>query len=264
MGNIWIQGAGELASGVALRLVHSGYRVVMAERPDPVAVRRLACFSEAVYSARASVEDVEGSHVPPGEAEFRAGEVVVVVDPQGEVLRRLQPDAVVDARLTKRIPAPLPVGDIPLIGLGPGFVCGENATLIIETHRGARLGEVIRSGSALPNTGIPGVVGGQSARRVVRAPAAGRLEPVCAIGDLVSEGQLLGTVAGLPVISPLDGLVRGLVHAQAELSLGEKVGDIDPRGEAIDPALVSDKALGVAGGVLEALLSLAVLPELTQ
>ena len=261
MGNIWIQGAGELASGVALRLVHSGYRVVMAERPDPVAVRRLVSFSEAVYGTRTRVEDVEGLNLPPGEAEFRVNQVVVVVDPLGETLRRLRPDAVIDARLTKRIPAPLPVGDIPLIGLGPGFVCGENATLIIETHRGARLGEVIQSGAALPNTGVPGVVGGQSARRVVRAPAAGRLEAVCAIGDMVSEGQLLGTVAGLPVNSPLDGLVRGLVHGQAELSVGEKVGDIDPRGDVVDPALVSDKALGVAGGVLEALLRLAILPE---
>jgi len=234
--------------------------VVMAERPDPLAVRRLVCFSEAVYAGTARVEDVSGVCTPAVEAGFMGDAVTVTVDPGGTHLSRLAPSAVVDARLTKKTPVQLPRIDGPLIGLGPGFVCGESADLVIETHRGARLGEVIHTGSALPNTGIPGVIGGQSARRVVRAPVAGTLDPDCAIGDLVEAGQVLGHVGGLPVISALDGLVRGLVHPQAELFAGEKVGDIDPRGAAVNPALVSDKALAVAGGVLEALLSRGILP----
>jgi len=261
MGRIWIQGAGEMASGVALRLVHSGYQVLLAERPDPVAVRRWVSFSEAVYSGRAQVEDVSAVCLPAAVADFRPSEVVVTVDPRAEALLRVAPEAVIDARLTKKPPVALPSLGGLLIGLGPGFTCGESADVIIETHRGARLGEVIRSGSALPNTGVPGVIGGQSARRVIRAPVAGRLDPTRAIGDLVVEGEVLGHVAGVPVTSALDGLVRGLVHPLAELSAGEKVGDIDPRGAAVDPALVSDKALAVAGGVLEALLSRGILPE---
>ena len=259
-GRIWIQGAGELASGVAWRLHRCGYRVLAAELPEPMAVRRLVCFSEVVHLGSCEIEGVPGALVRADEAEYRGDQVSVVVDPEARCLERLGADAVIDARLTKRPPRPLPRGKAPYIGLGPGFTCGLDADFIVETHREARLGEVLTTGQAAPNTGVPGVVGGQTARRVVRAPAAGRLEPVVAIGDLVEEGQVLGHVSGQPVLSQLRGLVRGLVHPHAELSAGEKVGDVDPRGSAMDPARISDKGLAIAGGVLEVLLRCGVLP----
>lgn len=259
-GRIWIQGAGELASGVALRLFRSGYRIIMAEIANPLAVRRLVSFSEAVYEGRSEVEGVPALLVSAKEAQFQPDVISVIVDPVGSALTRLGADAVVDARLTKQPPVPLPGGQRLMIGLGPGFRCGRDADLIIETHRGARLGEVISEGEAAPNTGIPGVIGGQSALRVVRSPSAGQLQPSVSIGDLVTEGQPLGEVAGIPVKSLLAGQVRGLIHPRAELSAGEKVGDIDPRGDEIDPRRVSDKALAIAGGVLEALLRRKVYP----
>jgi xanthine dehydrogenase accessory factor len=260
MSRIWIQGAGELASGVAWRLHRCGYQVVTAELPAPLAVRRLVCFSEAVFSGRCVVEGVQGILETDGGELYSPDHVSVLIDPEARHLARSGAEAVVDARLTKRVPRPLPCGPAPLIGLGPGFVCGETADMIIETHREARLGEVIHQGAAAANTGIPGTVAGHHADRVVRAPAAGQLEPVARIGDLVAEGQLLGKVAGQPVLSPLSGRVRGLVHPAAELSAGEKVGDIDPRGASVDPARITDKALAVAGGVLEALLCRRILP----
>lgn len=119
---------------------------------------------------------------------------------------------------------------------------------------------MIEQGSAAANTGTPGPVGGRTEARVVRSPAAGRLEALVAIGDLVEEGQVLGTVAGLPVSARLAGRVRGLIHPAVELFPGLKVGDVDPRGPDIDPDKISDKALGIAGGVLEALLLLKILP----
>ena len=259
-GNIWIQGAGELASGVAVRLVRSGYRVVLAETEKPLAVRRQVSFSEAVYVGRTLVEDVSGVLVEPSVVTFLTGQVAVVVDPGGSQLSRLGAGAVVDARMTKNPPEPLSVGTVPLIGLGPGFKCGRDADLIIETHREARLGAVITAGTATPNTGVAGQVGGQTSLRVLRAPVAGCFTPLFEIGDLVQEGMILGHVGGLPVVSGLAGMIRGLVHPEAELSAGAKVGDVDPRGREIDPSLVSDKALAVGGGVLEALLSLKVLP----
>lgn len=259
-GRIWIQGAGELASGVALRLFRCGYQVITAEIANPLAVRRLVSFSEAVYEGSATVEGVSGALTSPEEATYSYSQVGVVIDPLGEVLAKLGADAVVDARITKKSPAPLPCGQAPLIGLGPGFTCGKEATLVIETHRGARLGQVISHGTAAANTGVPGVIGGQSALRVVRSPGSGNFKPEVSIGDLVQEKQILGYVNGEPVVSRLDGQVRGLIHSQAELSDGEKVGDVDPRGREVDPNLVSDKALAIAGGVLEALLRLRVLP----
>lgn len=263
--DIWIQGAGELASGVACRLFRCGYRIIMAEIANPMAVRRLVAFSEAVYEGRVEVEGIPGELVEPQAAGYRCDQIGVVIDPQATALARLGAAAVIDARITKQKPQPLPIprgsrGPALHIGLGPGFVCGQDADLVIETHRGACLGEVIRQGSAAANTGIPGVLGGQSARRVLRAPAAGHLEPLVAIGDLVDEGQVVGLVAGQPVVSALAGQVRGLVHRRAELFPGEKVGDVDPRGLEVDAGKVSDKALAIAGGVLEALLSRNILP----
>ncbi len=260
-GVIWVQGAGELASGVALRLARSGYHLVMAEIANPLAVRRLVAFSEAVYEKRAMVEGTLGVLVDSLAEPTEENRVRIVVDPKAQLMSSCQISAVIDARMTKVQPKPLPVGGALLIGLGPGFVCGRDADAVIETHRGARLGEVIHEGEAFPNTGVPGVVAGQSARRVVYSPKAGHLTPEVKIGDLVTKGQRLGTVAGEPIISNLDGMVRGLVHPAAELSAGEKVGDVDPRGHLVDPALVTDKALAIAGGVLEALLGVGILPS---
>ncbi len=259
-GVIWIQGAGELASGVALRLARSGYSVVMAEIANPLAVRRQVAFSEAVYEGKTIVEGTSGVLVKSLESASNDSEVRIVVDPQARQINNCKVLAVIDARMTKKKPMPLQIKKLLTIGLGPGFLCGRDADVIIETHRGARLGEVIREGEAHANTGVPGVVGGQSSRRVVYSPAAGNLNPEVSIGDLVTQGQCLGTVAGLPVVSNLEGMVRGLVHPLAELSAGEKVGDIDPRGSLVDPALVTDKALAIAGGVLEALLAARILP----
>jgi len=263
-GIIWIQGAGELASGVAMRLARCGYRIIMAEISNPLAVRRLVAFSEAVYSGEANVEGVSGVLVEDLNSSHENIPVRIIVDPDGKFLSQANAMAVIDGRMTKKTPGPLPLSGQFHVGIGPGFVCGQNVDCIIETHRGARLGEVIHKGEAFKNTGVPGVVGGQSARRVVYATAAGHLVPAVVIGDLVTEGQCLGTVGGEPVHSRLDGLVRGLVHSQAELSSGEKVGDVDPRGQDVDPALVTDKALAIAGGVLEALLGAGILPVSTR
>ena len=259
-GNIWIQGAGELASGVAVRLVRSGYRVLMADLPDPLAVRRLVCFCEAIHEGETRVEDVPGVLLNPDGAVYLQGRVGVVVDPSGAVLGRVGAAAVVDARMTKKPPAPLPRGDAPLIGLGPGFSCGLDADLVVETHREAQLGALLAVGSAAKDTGEPGPVGGQTSLRLLRSPGAGSFNSLYDIGDVVEEGAVVGHVGGLPVVAGLSGMIRGLVHRRAELSPGDKVGDVDPRGTEVDNRLVSDKALAVGGGVLEALLRLGVLP----
>jgi xanthine dehydrogenase accessory factor len=263
-GGIWIQGAGELASGVALRLFRCGYPVVMAEVPTPRAVRRLVAFSEAVYTGRVQVEEVTGRLVSPTEASFQNQGVQVIVDPEGAEVQRLKPSVMVDARMTKKPPAPLGTAGEPVIGLGPGFRCGRDAEFIVETHRGPCLGRVLVQGEAMANTGVPGPVGGETRRRLLRSPASGRLRACRQIGDLVVEGETVGWVGEKPVWSQLSGLLRGLIHPQVELSAGEKVGDIDPRGREVDPTLVSDKALAIAGGVLEALLRCGILPPVQQ
>lgn len=261
MTRIWIQGAGEMASGVALVLVRAGYPVILAERPSPLAVRRRVCFSTALRRGHATVEEITGrlSGLPP--AELPPNEVAVVVDPAGAMIPLWRPAAVVDARMTKRDPVALPWGNALRIGLGPGFVAGDHVDLVVETHRPAGPGRLIDAGEAVPDTGIPGNVGGRTASRLVRAPVAGIFRPAARIGDLVSAGQTLGRVAGRPVTAGLAGLVRGLVASGTELSAGEKVGDVDPRGAAVDPALVSDKALAIGEGVRAGLKKVGLGPE---
>lgn len=241
-----------MASGAAVALLRAGYQVILAEVDNPISVRRLVCFSEAVYEGVASVAGWRGILAAAATARFLGGEAVVLVDPTAGQLVRLRPDLVVDARMTKRQALPLPGVSCPVIGLGPGFTCGQDAALVVETVRGPDLGRVVFDGAAAPYSGRPGLVGGRTVTRVLRAPVAGSLAPLVAIGDLVAAGQSVGTVAGQPVKAAIAGLVRGLVHSRAELPAGGKVGDVDPRGEAVDPAALTDKACRVGAGVLRA------------
>ncbi|MFT5232934.1 MAG: xanthine dehydrogenase accessory factor [Candidatus Krumholzibacteriia bacterium] len=253
---VWLQGGGEMASGTAVALTSAGYRVIIAERPKPIAVRRLVCFSEAVYQGSAAVSGVVARRVAPEALQFCEDEIQLAVDPDALQCPRLEPDVVVDARMTKTDPIAFSAGGCPLIGLGPGFVCGGNASLVIETMRGPSLGAVIRSGSAAPYTGRPGMVGGETINRVLRTPIAGKLQPNVKIGDLVNSGDVVATVSGMPIVSPLAGLVRGLIRPDVELYAGQKVGDVDPRGAEIDPRLQSGKARAIGVGVQQAVAEL--------
>lgn len=258
-----VRGAGNLATGVILRLVRSGYRVVALESPRPTTIRRTVALSEAVYDGTAEVEGLRARRVE-GLGEIRAalaeGVVPVVVDPEAALVPALRPAALVDAILAKRNLGTR-VGQAPaVIALGPGFEAGRDADAVVETAPGHDLGRVILSGSAAPNTGLPGEVGGKSSERVVRAPCAGEVIEVRSIGDTVRAGEpllLVDTPAGrVSVPSPLDGVLRGLIRPGVRVPEGEKIADVDPRGRPEYCRTVSDKARAVAGGVLEALLYL--------
>lgn len=254
-----IKGAGDLASGVALRLLRAGFSVVMTEIARPTTVRRTVAFSEAVYDGRATVEGVEGIRADTPDQALRAtasGRIPVIVDPSADSVPSLRPLLLVDAVLAKRNLGTT-VTDAPaVVALGPGFVAGRDAHAVVETMRGHTLGRVITQGAALPNTGVPGEVGGHAAERVLRAPAAGVFRGVLRIGDQVRAGDVAGHVDDRPVPSRLDGVVRGLLHDGLEVTEGFKLGDVDPRAERAHCFTVSDKALAIAGGVLEAACAL--------
>lgn len=267
-----VRGGGDLGTGVAHRLVRAGYGVTVLEADAPTAVRRLVAFCEAVREASVIVEGVEarlaelgdlGALRPAagGSAARWPDWVPVLVDPEGCALGRLRPDAVVDARMAKRNLG-TSRDDAPVtIGLGPGFTAGVDVDLVVETKRGHDLGRVIEVGAALPDTGVPGRVGGAGEKRVLRSPAEGAFESARAIGDLVEEGERVGSVAGEPVRARITGVVRGLIADGAIVVRGGKVGDVDPRGAEVDPRAISDKARAIGGAVLEALLSRGVMPR---
>jgi len=255
---ILVRGGGDLASGVVVRLHRAGWQVLVTELARPLAVRRYVSFAEAVYDGEISIEGVRGlridrlDDVNPSIAD---GVVPVLVDPSLESLARFEPHVLIDGRMTKR-PPETDIGAAPLvIGLGPGFTAGVDCHAVVETNRGPAMGRVLWEGQAQADTGVPERVAGYQVERVLRAPADGVIEPFVEIGNLVSAGDLIAEVAGEPVIAAFDGVVRGLIKPGLKIRAGEKIGDIDPRGDPRLCWMVSDKALAVAGGVLEAILS---------
>jgi xanthine dehydrogenase accessory factor len=181
--------------------------------------------------------------------------IPIVVDPEASIVKRFDLIAMVDARMRKR-PPEMGLETAPLvIGLGPGFTAGEDCHAVVETNRGHHMGRVFWQGSAEPDTGIPEPVSGYDVERVLRAPSEGTLEGGIALGSLVQSGDILARVNGVPLVAPFDGALRGLVHNSLQVREGEKVGDLDPRGNPAYCYEISDKSLAVGGGVLEAILS---------
>jgi xanthine dehydrogenase accessory factor len=255
---IIIRGAGDLATGLALKLHRCGFtHLLMLESQAPMAVRRKVAFSEAVNWGEVVVEGVTARCItgPKNIAECWQNRVIpVCVDPDGASLSQVQADVVVDAILAKRnLGTNLDSAEL-VIGLGPGFTAAEDVHCVIETMRGHDLGRVLWQGSAAADTGIPGSINGYSYERLLRAPAAGIFETECDIGDMVTQGDCVGTVAGHPVQASLSGMLRGLLRSGISVAHNAKLGDIDPRGTEAICDRVSDKAMAVAGGVLEAIL----------
>ena len=250
-----VKGAGDLATGVSLRLHRAGFSVVMTEIALPTPVRRTVAFAEAVYDGSAVVEDSEAV-LAEGKEDVRValaeGKLPVLVDPEAICRVWLNPDVLVDAIIAKRNLG-TSLGDAPaVVALGPGFVAGRDCHAVVETMRGHTLGRVIWEGEALPNTGVPGEVGGKAAERVLRAPGTGVFRAVAEIGDMVTSGQVVGYVGDLPLMSSIDGVLRGLLRSGLEVTPGFKTGDVDPRAARNHCFTVSDKALAIGGGVLEA------------
>ena len=261
---VLIRGAGDLASGIALRLHHAHLSVVMTDLPQPTAIRRTVCFSQAIVYGSMTVEDVTARFCAAPEnaaAILAAGEIPVLADPEAKCRTALHPDIVVDAILAKKNLGTR-ITDAPcVIGVGPGFTAGEDCHAAVETMRGHTLGRVISCGSPIPNTGVPGIIGGYGAERVMRSPAAGVFEPKMEIGQMVKAGEVAAVVNGQPMLCTIDGCLRGLLQEGLTVPAGMKCGDIDPRCQQSHCFQASDKALAVGGGVLEALLHFGCLPD---
>ena len=254
-----IRGAGDLATGIALRLWRAHIRVVMTDMERPTAIRRTVCFSQAIVHGETTVEDVTAKRAETPETVrdiLKSGCIPVLADSEGTCIPMLEPDAVVDAILAKKNLG-TKITDAPVVvGVGPGFTAGVDCHAVVETMRGHYLGRVIHEGSAIPNTGIPGLIGGFAGERVLRAPVDGVFHQLLDIGAQVKMGDVAATVNGEPMLCTLDGVLRGILADGTPVFKGMKAGDIDPRCEIKHCYCASDKALAVGGGVLEAVLNL--------
>ena len=256
---VLIKGAGDLATGIGARLFRSGFDIVMTEIAVPTTVRRTVAFSRAVYEKEAVVEGMRGL-LCQSEDEIQAAvsrdEIAVIVDEKCKILDTWKPDVVVDAILAKRNLG-TKIGDARyVVGVGPGFTAGEDCHCVVETKRGHDLGRCLWKGSAIPNTGVPGMIGGYAKERLIRASADGVFQGSVSIGDVVEKGHVVGYADGVPICAEVGGVVRGLLQDGVNVTLGMKSGDVDPRGVVEHCFTISDKATAIGGGVLEAILSM--------
>ena len=262
---IIVRGGGDIATGTIYKLKKCGFSVLVLENTYPSAIRRNVAFSEAVYEGHSKVEDMEcflAKNEEEAEKFLQQGKLTMLVDPDCAWLERFHPAALVDAILAKRNlgtsrnMAPL------TIGLGPGFFAGEDVDYVVETMRGHDLARIITEGPAIPNTGVPGMVGGVSKERVIHSPGTGRIHNMAHIADIVEKGQILAYVGETPVEASITGVLRGIIKEGYNVPVGMKIADIDPRKEEKKNCFtISDKARCIAGSVVEILLSEGVLPN---
>lgn len=259
-----VRGAGDLATAAGRRLHLSGFSVVHLEIARPTVIRRAVAFASAVFQERITVEGVEAvlaANVPAARALLGAGKVAVLIDPEAMCIDALRPVLLVDAILAKRNLGTRRNMAPRVVALGPGFAAGTDADAVVETCRGHDLGRAYTSGTARPDTGVPAEVGGLGAERVLRAPRDGEFHPAKDIGEMVHANDLVAEVDGTPIRSAIAGVLRGILYPGLQVHAGQKIGDVDPRGERSLCFTISDKANAVAGGVLEAALREYVTPS---
>ncbi|MDL2297886.1 EF2563 family selenium-dependent molybdenum hydroxylase system protein [Synergistaceae bacterium OttesenSCG-928-D05] len=254
-GLVIVRGGGDLATGTIYRLWKAGFQVLSLEVERPLVVRRTVAVAEAVFDGFAVVEGMRAEKISSCSEFDPACGVNILVDPEGESIKRMRPQIVIDAIIAKRNTGTYREMAPLVIGLGPGFSAPNDVHVVIETNRGHNLGRAIWNGCAEPNTGHPGDIMGYGRERLLRAPASGPMQQFKRIGDSVLKGELIAEVAGKPVTAGVFGVVRGLIHPSVIVTEGLKIGDVDPRNDASYCKTISDKALSIAGGVLEAILS---------
>ncbi len=255
---IIVRGGGDLATGIIQKLWRSGFKVLVLETEKPMAIRTTVALCTAVYTEKTTVEDMTAVKISTNldvETAWENGEIPILCDPKGESIKELKPLMVVDAILAKKnLGTNLDMAPI-VVGLGPGFTAGEDVHAVIETMRGHDLARLILKGSAQPNTGIPGEIGGHSTKRVLHSPCNGTVKSSVKIGDIVQVGETVLKVDDTELKAPFTGLVRGMIPNGFKVKECMKIGDIDPRTD-VDVYTISDKARALGGAVLEALFYL--------
>lgn len=257
---ILIKGAGDLATGIAHRLKVCGFDVVMTEISMPTTVRRTVAFSQAVFDGTTEVEGIKGvlaKDIDEVNKIIEDGHIPVIIDDKAEIIKELKPKILVDSIISKINSGSTTINDADIvIAVGPGFEAGVDCHCVIESQRGHYLGRTIYNGGAIPNTGVPGNIGGYTVERIIRATDDGEIKPMVNIGDYVEKDQIVAIVNDEPVYASIAGIVRGMLQEGVKVHKGMKSGDIDPRCKREHCFTISDKARSIAGGVLEAILTL--------
>lgn len=263
-----VRGGGDIATGSIQKLYRAGFKVLVLEIEKPSAIRREVAFCEAVYEKEMiiegvkaklcfTLEEIESFTLEEIERCWSEKNIPIIIDPQGKIIEKIKPQVVIDAILAKKNYG-TNRGMAPItIGLGPGFIAGDDVDIVVETMRGHNLGKLIFEGKPMENTGIPGIIKGVGKERVIYSPCKGIVKNISKIGDMVEKNQVIATVNGVDVLATISGVLRGLIRDGYEVPEKFKMADIDPREEEqANCFTISDKARAIGGAVLEAVLYL--------
>ncbi|MEI0559095.1 selenium-dependent molybdenum cofactor biosynthesis protein YqeB [Brachyspira intermedia] len=262
-----VRGAGDLATGIVYSLYKAHFKVIVLETQYPSSIRRRVALSEAVYDGESKVEDIESVLVKSYEealniiANQNYKKIPILIDPNCDILKNIKPTFLIDAIIAKKNLGTNKSMAKYTIALGPGFTAGKDCDIVIETMRGHNLGRMYLEGEAIPNTGIPGNIGGKEAERVIHASSDGIIENVKNIGDFVKEKEVIAYINNnnekIEVLATFDGLLRGIIRDGFKVHKGLKIADIDPRKSEYDNCFtISDKARNLGGSVLTAMMYL--------
>lgn len=272
---ILVRGAGDIASGIIWGLAYAGFDVCCTEVENPSTIRTEVAFSSAIYDGKKVLDGVEcvlcgekGSQRIDLAKIYKCWEekkVALVIDPNVKTLNEIKFDVVVDAILAKKnLGTKIDMAKL-VIGVGPGFTTGVDCHCAIETMRGHNLARIIENGSAMPNTGVPGLIAGHSDDRVIHSQATGTIHNLCKIGDTVIKDQVIAEISegsqslpicdGVKVHASIDGILRGIIRDGYFVEKGLKIADIDPRlSEKENCFTISDKARSIGGAVVTAIM----------
>jgi hypothetical protein len=250
-------GADDIGSAIAIALHRSGFATVICDDVDPPWARRGMAFTNAWYLGNAELEGEAavfcGSAKSIPSVALRERLIAATTWSWHGIAAMLDPLAIVDVRPPGRrgggalkVRAP---EDAVTMGIGAGFTAGVDVDVAIE---------FADAGTARPNEDA-------GLERAVYAPKAGRFATSRRIGDRVRQGEVVGAIGDVPVVAPIDGVLRGLTARGAAVYEGALALEVDPRGDPLRCFGIDDRARQIAGQVISAFAhcspGVATIPE---
>jgi len=254
---VLVVGGGDIGSAIAHSLFRRGIRVLVSERERSPHSRRGMAFTDALFEGQASLDGVTARWQPDlagvRECWQRLDAVPVVTLPEESLISSLAFDAIVEATM-RRYQAPPDLRSLApcTIGVGPGYMPGENCHVAIETQWGPAMGKVLRDRAPASRSGGPVALAGVTRERFAIAPAAGIWRTGLSLGQRVEAGEELGRLGQQQVRVPISGYVRGLSRDGVQVPAGQRVAEVDPRDEPQVFGL-GERPRAIAEGVVLAL-----------
>jgi len=251
---VLIRGGGEFGSAIANILTKCHFRVCVTEIASPLSLRRGVCYSEAVYETQKTIDGISAERTLVSLETiykvWRNDKIPVVVDQELSVKPLLKPDVLINAMMLGRQTS-TKMEDAPLvIGIGPGFTVGTECHLVIDTNAGENFGKVFIEGEVENIEKVPDLL----ASHILRAEDAGVFITDRNIGDIVLSGDIIGQLNDVPLASPADGVIRGILRNETKVLNNTSLVEIDPVNDKTASYSISKDMRIVGGSVLEAIL----------